>query len=90
MAVDATEKILNEAISASQDSPVIYPQEKLVWNIDDVDRRSYMIDRRMSGCFWLGSRKPIDPEHPGRILVDGQPAGIPLFHEGFMGSQTIA
>ena len=36
------------------------------------------------------AEKPIDPEHPGNILVDGQPAGIPLFHEGFMGSQIIA
>ena len=90
MPVDATEKILNEAVSANENVPVLFPMEQLTWNINDVDRRSYMIDRRMSGCFWLGSRKPIDPEHPGNILVDGQPAGIPLFHEGFMGSQIIA
>ena len=37
--------------------PVLFPMEQLTWNINDVDRRSYMIDRRMSGCFWLGSRK---------------------------------
>ena len=90
MPVDATEKILNEAVSANENVPVLFPMEQLTWNINDVDRRSYMIDRRMSGCFWLGSRKPIDPEHPGNILVDGQPVGIPLFHEGFMGSQIIA
>ena len=84
MPVDATEQILNEAVSAREDAPVIYPQEQLNWNIDDVDRRSYMVDRRMSGCFWLGSRKAIDPEHPGKIYVDGKEVGTPLFHEGFM------
>ncbi len=90
MPVDATEQILNEAVSAREDAPVIYPQEQLNWNIDDVDRRSYMVDRRMSGCFWLGSRKAIDPEHPGKIYVDGKEVGTPLFHEGFMGGQIVA
>ncbi len=90
MPVDATEKILNEAVNARQDAPVIYPQEQLNWNIDDVDRRSYMVDRRMSGCFWLGSRKAIDQEHPGKIYVDDKEVGTPLFHEGFMGGQIVA
>ena len=91
MPVDATEQILNEAVSAREDAPVIYPQEQLNWNIDDVDRRSYMVDRRMSGCFWLGSRKAIDPEHPGKIYVDRQRGRGPhCSMKGFMGGQIVA
>ncbi len=87
--MDETIDLLQGTLGARGPLPDLMPMGEPVWNIDDVDGRSYMIDHRMSGCFALISAKPLGDDAGGRLFVNGTFAGAPVIGAPFYQGQTV-
>ncbi len=72
---DATAFILKMVAKKSTGHSCIYLDSDTVYNIDDMDPRAYMQERRMSGCYTVISSAMINPEYPGEVWIDGEYAG---------------
>ena len=87
--MDETTKLIQESAQGTTDSADIVLMGEPVYNIDDVDGKSYMMDHRMSGCFALISKKPLGPNAGGTYSVNGVRAGAPVIGSpSFMGQMV--
>lgn len=84
--MDETTKLVHEAAQEKAGPAELIPMGEPVWNLDDVDGKSYMMDHRMSGCFALLSTKPLAEDAGGTYWVNGVCAGAPVIGaSSFMG-----
>lgn len=45
---------------------------ELTYDLNEVDHRYYLRDHRIVGCITLMCTRPMDMEHPGKALLDGE------------------
>lgn len=55
-----------------EDKPLLFGLGELTYDFHDIDGLYFMLDRRLSGCLLLMWAKPMDPEMPGKITLDGK------------------
>ena len=88
--MDETARLLQESARKEMGEQDITLTGEPVYNIDDIDGRAYMGDHRMSGCYTLGCRKPINENAGGRYYVNGEYAGEPIIGRPIFGRRDIA
>lgn len=68
------EEIFASLPRGKNDKPVLLynPQEKIIYNIDDVDGHLFMLDRVFGGCIMFPFTKEMQPDS-GKVLLDGRP-----------------
>ena len=86
---DSTSKILKTVDTKRTEHPWFVLSEKTLYNLDDMDPRAYMMNRNMSGCYAIYSKKEIDPEFPGTVWINGNNAGNAVLGAVFRGGQSI-
>lgn len=58
----------------NENKPMLYTQgaTEIPFNINDTDGLLYMLDRDFGGCTFLPFSKPMNPDIPGKALLDGE------------------
>ena len=69
----------------NENKPMLYTQgaTEIPFNINDTDGLLYMLDRDFGGCTFLPFSKPMNPDIPGKALLDGEETGLCAQTDGF-------
>lgn len=65
------EEMIAQIPRGKEDKPVIMPMQPLVYDYHDIDGMFMMLDKKFSGCILFHFFKPMNPQIPGRIFLDG-------------------
>ncbi len=87
--MDETSKLIHKSHIGGADAPAVSLLSEPVYNIDDVDGKSYMMDHRMSGCLGLVCFRPLAEDAGGRCYVNGEDAGAPVVGGGMFGTTML-